>query len=203
MDCTKDACNKLRTALKGLAELDGKAMRDFFKQNTVETHYNASNAKGHSKTDYSPSNAKGHSKTDYSPSNAKGHSKTDYNASNAKGHSKTDYNPSLRVQPIGKVGKEKVSPIRICDANAEALAKLNQTLTLKAYSPNTIRTYVGEFSVFLQTLGNTTAESLDMERIKDYLFYCHTTLKLSENTIHSRMNALKFYYEQVLDIMSI
>jgi len=28
--------------------------------------------------------------------------------------------------------------------------------------------------------------------------YCHTTLKLSENTLHSRINALKFYYEQVL-----
>ena len=37
-----------------------------------------------------------------------------------------------------------------------------------------------------------------MQRIKDYLQYCHEKLKLSENTLHSRMNALKFYYEQVL-----
>ena len=28
--------------------------------------------------------------------------------------------------------------------------------------------------------------------------YCYVELKLSENTLHSRMNALKFYYEQVL-----
>ena len=68
---------------------------------------------------------------------------------------------SLQVQPIGKVGKEKATPIRICDANAEALAKLNQTLVLKAYSPNTITTYyTSEFRLYLQTLGNTTAESL-------------------------------------------
>jgi site-specific recombinase XerD len=36
------------------------------------------------------------------------------------------------------------------------------------------------------------------ERLAAYLFYCHKHLKLMENTIHSRLNALKFYYEQVL-----
>jgi site-specific recombinase XerD len=51
---------------------------------------------------------------------------------------------------------------------------------------------------FLQALGGVPAEDLTTERVKDYLFYCHKTLQLSENTIHSRMNALKFYYEQVL-----
>ena len=159
MDCTKDACNKLRTALKGIAELDGKAMRDYFKHNPVETHYNVSKNQG---------------------------------------HSKTEYNPSLRVQPIGKPAKQFVPPIRLCDANAEALTKFNQTLVLKAYSPNTIRTYVSEFNLFLQTLGKIAAESLDTDRVKAYLYYCHTILKLGENTIHSRMNALKFYYEQIL-----
>jgi len=39
---------------------------------------------------------------------------------------------------------------------------------------------------------------LSVQRIKDYLQYCFVTLKLSENTLHSRINALKFYYEQVL-----
>jgi len=28
--------------------------------------------------------------------------------------------------------------------------------------------------------------------------YCAEKLKLSENTLHSKINALKFYYEQVL-----
>ncbi len=165
MECTKETCNKLRTALKGIAELDGKAMRDYFKQNShpsVETHYNAS--------------------------------KNDSIA-----HPKTDNNQSLRVQPISiPTTKEKPISYNLSNENAAALSKFNQMLTLKAYSPNTIRTYMGEFSVFLQTLGNTTAKSLDTDRVKDYLQYCHTTLQLSEHTIHSRMNALKFYYEQVL-----
>ena len=162
MDCSREACNKLRTALKGVVEMNSKAMQNYFKQNPVETHINASDL----------------------PKADRLH--------------QTHKSTSLRVQPIGKPLKKSVTPIRLCDANADALSKFNQTLVLKAYSPNTIRTYLGEFSVFLQTLGNTTAQSITTERIKAYLYYCHTTLKLSEHTIHSRMNALRFYYEQVL-----
>jgi integrase/recombinase XerD len=34
--------------------------------------------------------------------------------------------------------------------------------------------------------------------VKNYLLYCINELKLSESTIHSRINAIKFYYEKVL-----
>lgn len=86
----------------------------------------------------------------------------------------------------------------INQANSKAMQQFLQELDLKSYSPSTVRTYKNEFAVFLQALRNTPAESLSTDRVKDYLQYCHNTLKLSENTIHSRMNALKFYYEQVL-----
>jgi site-specific recombinase XerD len=39
---------------------------------------------------------------------------------------------------------------------------------------------------------------LSPERLQSYFYYCAHELKLSENAIHSRMNAVKFYYEQVL-----
>ena len=78
------------------------------------------------------------------------------------------------------------------------LEKYIQNLQLKAYSASTIKTYKSEFTSFLQTLGNTNAARLSTQRVKDYLQYCHTVLKITENTIHSRINALKFYYEQVL-----
>jgi integrase/recombinase XerD len=42
------------------------------------------------------------------------------------------------------------------------------------------------------------ASGFNAARIKDYLQYCFEKLRLSENTLHSRINALKFYYEQVL-----
>ena len=41
-------------------------------------------------------------------------------------------------------------------------------------------------------------DSLTPERLRSYILYCVTKLKLSENLIHSRLNAIKFYFEQVL-----
>ena len=55
-----------------------------------------------------------------------------------------------------------------------------------------------ELAQFMQVLGHTEASRFSASRLKDYLQYCHETLQLSENTLHSRINALKFYYEQVL-----
>lgn len=69
---------------------------------------------------------------------------------------------------------------------------------LKGYSPATLKTYESEFSQFLQTIKGVSARDFTVKRLKDYFYYCHTTLKLSEATLHSKMNALKFYYEQVL-----
>ena len=86
----------------------------------------------------------------------------------------------------------------ISNENKEAFKDFRDLLTLKAYSQGTVKTYCNEFGIFLQTIGKVAADSLPAERLKDYLLYCHRDLKLSENTIHSRMNALKFYYEQVL-----
>ncbi|PVD49451.1 integrase [Terrimonas sp.] len=82
--------------------------------------------------------------------------------------------------------------------NRHVLPAMRQTLVLKAYSPSTIKTYLNEMSVFLQALKSTRADELSVNRIKSYLQYCFEKLKLSENTLHSRINALKFYYEQVL-----
>ena len=86
----------------------------------------------------------------------------------------------------------------ISEHNATQLQTFIETLVLKGYSKSTIRTYQNEFSVYLQTL-TTNVDALNVDSIKQYLLYCHSVFKLTENTIHSRMNALKFYYEQVLN----
>ncbi len=87
---------------------------------------------------------------------------------------------------------------RIGKVNAGVLPALRQQLVLKAYSPSTIKTYMNEVAAFLGTLKEVDAGTFTVERIRDYLQYCFETLKLSEHTLHSRINALKFYYEQVL-----
>ena len=92
----------------------------------------------------------------------------------------------------------KAAMLKISDVNMPALEKMRELLLLKAYSPNTIKTYCVEFSQLLYILKDISVDTLTPERLRSYLLYCVTTLKLSENIIHSRMNALKFYFEQVL-----
>lgn len=88
--------------------------------------------------------------------------------------------------------------MRLCEENIHALQRFEQQLILKCYSSSTIRTYKNEFLQFVSLLKDVPAESFSAARIRDYLQYCIAVLKLSESTIHSRINALKFYYEQVL-----
>lgn len=88
--------------------------------------------------------------------------------------------------------------LNIHPANQPALQLYLETLQLKAYSPNTIKTYLNEFAQLLYVLKEKRVDALDETRLRSYFLYCINTLKLSENTLHSRINAVKFYFEQVL-----
>ena len=105
-------------------------------------------------------------------------------------------------RPVQNSGAKKQSATHnhpvIHAANAHIIPALQQTLVLKSYSPSTIKTYINEVGVFLRTIRHHPADQFSIERIKNYLQYCAEKLRLTENTLHSRMNALKFYYEQVL-----
>jgi site-specific recombinase XerD len=81
--------------------------------------------------------------------------------------------------------------------NQQQMQLLLQHLHLKAYSESTIKTYKNEFKQLLQLLGETKVQDLTPPQIKRYLLFC-INQKLSENTIHSRINAIKIFYEQVL-----
>ncbi len=83
--------------------------------------------------------------------------------------------------------------------NATALQQYLQLLIIKAYSPKTVKTYRNEFIRFLLKLGHIPARSLNATHVMKYMAYCSTEEKLSENTLHSRLNAIKFYYENVLE----
>ncbi len=87
---------------------------------------------------------------------------------------------------------------RIHPTNRHVLVNMKEQLILKSYSSSTIKTYLGEMSLFLQILKHHSADEMNTERIKNYLKYCIEYLHVKEATIHSRINALKFYYEQVL-----
>jgi len=94
---------------------------------------------------------------------------------------------------MGKVLVNQIHPV-----NQAALKRMHETLLLKSYSPNTIKTYCVEFAQLLYLLKDKHVDTLTPERLRSYFLYCATKLKLSENIIHSRINAIKFYFEQVL-----
>ncbi|MBL7724803.1 MAG: tyrosine-type recombinase/integrase [Chitinophagaceae bacterium] len=75
---------------------------------------------------------------------------------------------------------------------------MRQQLKLKAYSSSTTKTYLNEMAQLLELLKDVPADQLTPAHLKRYLVHCFEKLNLKENTLHSRINAMKFYYEQVL-----
>ncbi len=94
------------------------------------------------------------------------------------------------------IGKEAIT--RIHEINKSNFQNYVDLLYLKGYSTNTIRTYTVEFSQLLYLLKEKNINELTTEQLKSYLLYCLQTLKLSENQVHNRINAIKFYFEKVL-----
>jgi len=101
-------------------------------------------------------------------------------------------------QKVNKLQKPATIHYKLSKENAEAMQEFKRHLVLKGYSQSTLRTYENEFRQFLQTIKDKPASDFNVSRLKDYFQYCYATLHLSENTMHSKINALKFYYEQVL-----
>lgn len=93
-------------------------------------------------------------------------------------------------------GKDVIAKIH--DNNLKAFIEFQNELILRSYSSNTIRTYCNEFAQLLYVIKDYEVKNLNEDKIRSYLVYCAEELKLSENQIHSRINALKFYFEKVL-----
>ncbi|MEO7309646.1 MAG: phage integrase N-terminal SAM-like domain-containing protein [Chitinophagaceae bacterium] len=113
--------------------------------------------------------------------------------------------PSATVQRLpginNPVPEAPLGPVtalnNMSTANRLSLEKAIQHLQLKAYSASTIKTYKSEMQLFFKLLGQHPADKLTTADVKRYLLKCIVE-GISENTMHSRINALKFYYEQVL-----
>ncbi len=99
----------------------------------------------------------------------------------------------ITPKSIGQNAFTKIHPV-----NQPAYQHFMDTLILKGFSESTIKTYTVEFAQLLYILKAHPVESISDEQLRSYFLYCHKKLKLSENQIHSRMNSVKFYFEQVL-----
>lgn len=89
--------------------------------------------------------------------------------------------------------------LHLIDAvNREALTLMNEQLQLKKYSESTIKQYINEFVHLLKLLGTFTVDDLTPKRLKDYFLYCVEHEKMGERKLNGKINAIKFYFEQVL-----
>jgi site-specific recombinase XerD len=107
--------------------------------------------------------------------------------------------PSVRnelgLEPKSTLHKHlsKIHPV-----NHKALELFLEQLKLRSYSENTIRMYVGEFTHLLTLLKHYPVNNMTPDRLKDYFLYCVNRLKMKERKMNGKINAIKFYFENVL-----
>ena len=83
--------------------------------------------------------------------------------------------------------------------NLMALSAMRNMLVLKGYSPNTIRNYCNEFHQLLRLLGNRNVNELRKEQIMSYLLWMLEKKGAGEAQVHTAVNVIKFYFEQVMN----
>jgi len=86
----------------------------------------------------------------------------------------------------------------LSEENLGAFTAFKNMLTLKAYSVNTVRNYCNELHHLLRLLGKRSINDLKKQHIMSYLLWLIEKQGYSEMHVHTAINAIKFYFEQVL-----
>ena len=100
-------------------------------------------------------------------------------------------------QPAKSLTPKIIVSYRISDENLAELQEFVNTLKLKAYSKRTIEVYRNELLLLMRHLGEISINKLEVKHIRAYALYLLQTKKSSEARVHTTINALKFYFEQV------
>ena len=95
--------------------------------------------------------------------------------------------------PVGQKFLNKINAI-----NQQAFIDYRNHLDLKSYSIHTKRIYLAEFAELLILIQHYPIQDLTPKRLKDYFLYCVQHLKMKERKMNGKINAIKFYFEQVI-----
>jgi site-specific recombinase XerD len=119
---------------------------------------------------------------------------------------------SVLAGPVEKLNRRFAGKIEFIEdklrelKDAEAAGKVSRvmqefikTLTLKDYSPRTLRTYRHMLNEFLSYYQEYDPETISDEQIRDFLLYLIDERDVSASYQNQSINAIKFYYEQVLE----
>jgi integrase/recombinase XerD len=108
---------------------------------------------------------------------------------------------ALTIVPVsGTLSKARVELLiqyPLCEENLKAFKCFQEKIILKGYSKKTLRTYSNEFHYLLRLLSKAPISSLSKEHMQSYLLWLIQKRGYSEAHIHTAVNAIKFYFEQV------
>lgn len=110
---------------------------------------------------------------------------------------RTDGQPAAKPDFQRKLPAETAA-WQLSKENLLALNRYVEEMKLRAQSENTIRSYRGEFMRLLQVLKNKPVYEMTPDDLRRYMVYAMEKEGISENTAHSRLNAIKYYFEKVL-----
>lgn len=83
------------------------------------------------------------------------------------------------------------------EANNKALDEMVKAMKRKKYSDNTIRIYRMELLQLMYLLGQNPINKLTTKQVSSYLLYCIEELGVKDHQMHLRVNAIKFYFQEV------
>lgn len=79
-----------------------------------------------------------------------------------------------------------------------SVIELEETLLRRRYSINTIKTYKYCFRDFIYFYNNKVPSDISIKEIKRFIYYLIKNRQVARSTQNQYINAIKFYYEQVL-----
>jgi len=86
----------------------------------------------------------------------------------------------------------------ISTGNMQQLVRMVETMELAKNPATTIKTYKNDFNKLLQLIGSKPVEMLTSEDLRRYMLYCANEQQLSAGSLNNRLNAIKYYFENVL-----
>lgn len=105
--------------------------------------------------------------------------------------------PLLGSRTLSKKRTHQLLQQPLSADNLAAFTQYGDMLRLRGYTPQTIRTYCGEFHLFLRLLKGTSVSGLCRDQVQTYLLWLLRKKGYSHQHLHTAVNALKFYFEKV------
>ncbi len=106
---------------------------------------------------------------------------------------------SDQQQSIKAITAMQLIKFPLCKENLLAFEAMRNKMVVKGFSQNTIRNYLYEFNLLLRLLKERSVNDLSKDHIQSYLLWLLKDQGFSETKVHTAVNAIKFYFEQVME----